>query len=53
MLIRNPEYQAQDRVENKCRLDEPFVVHTPREMLVGQFALMMFLVIAILLRAMA
>ena len=53
MLMRNPEYQAQDRVENKGRLDEPFVVHTPREMLVGQIALIMMFVIAILLRTVA
>ncbi|GAA4453898.1 hypothetical protein [Novipirellula rosea] len=53
MLMRIPEYPVQDQVENKCGLDEPFIDHTPREMMVGQIALILLFVIAILLRTIA
>ena len=53
MLMRTPEYQVEDQVESKRGLDGPFVVHTPREMLLGQVVLILLLVIAILLRTMA
>ncbi|WP_372718209.1 hypothetical protein [Novipirellula sp.] len=53
MLMRIPEYPIQDKVENKCGLDEPFVDHQSPEMLVGQIALILLFVIAILLRAIA
>ncbi len=53
MLMRNPEYKIQDEVETKHGIDEPFVIRTPREILLGQTILMLSLIIAILLRAMA
>ena len=53
MLMRNPEYQVEDRVETKRGVKDSRLFHTPLEMLLGQMALMLLLIIAILLREMA
>lgn len=56
MLMRNPEYQspATDNESKRGPVDhEPFVVHSAREMLLGQIVLILLLGIAILLRSMS
>ncbi len=57
MLMRNADYQVdnalENALENRRLAGEPLVDYEPREMLLGQFALFLLFVIAILLRAMA
>lgn len=53
MLMRNPEYQIENAQECRRQIGEPFVVHTSREMLLGQLVVILLLVIAILLRALS
>ncbi len=53
MLMRNPEYQIENALESRRHIGEPLVVHTSREMLLGQLVVISWLVIAILLRALS
>lgn len=53
MLMRNAEYQVEHARENSRLVGEPLVDDAPREMLLGQFVLILLFAIAILLRAMA
>jgi len=52
MLMRNPEYQIASAHKCSRPVDVPFVDDSHREMLLGQFALILLFVIAILLRSM-
>ncbi len=52
MLMRNPEYPVENAQKCKLHVGEPPAVHTPREMLLGQLVVLLWLIIAILLRAM-
>lgn len=51
MLMRNPEYRFQHPYEREFAADKSCVAPTPREMLLGQFVLLLLFVIAILLRS--
>ena len=53
MLMRNPEYQIENAQECRRQIGEPLVVHTTSEMLLGQWVVILLLVIAILLRALS
>lgn len=53
MLMRNPEYQVRDRVENRHKIDKYSDVHSTQEAILSQIVLILVVVIAILLRAMA
>ena len=53
MLMRNPEYQFENVQECRRHVGEPLVVHTTREMVLGQLILMLLFAIAIVMRAMA
>lgn len=53
MLMRNVDYPVEHARENNCLAGEPLVDCAPREILLGQFVLILLFVIAILLRAMA
>ncbi|QEF97841.1 hypothetical protein Mal15_18860 [Stieleria maiorica] len=53
MLMRNPEHQVAERVELERGLDDPRVLYTPLEMLLGQTVLILLFLVAILLKEMA
>lgn len=52
MLMRNREYRVERAQEGRCDVAEPLVDYAPREMLLGQFVLILLFLIAILLRSM-